>query len=188
MRHMVNASFVWNPDYFSGYNALVKSALNGWTITGIVTLNSGTPFTVTTGTDVNGDGQTNDRPSVLPGKTAKVLHPSSRVDAMNEWFDTSAYCVPGTSGCPGVGPLSLLGGTRPMQLSSPGYRDVDASIFRTFVLHENVRFQIRGEATNVFNLTNLGSPNTTMNSSNFGKITGSNGSNRIIQVGGRMLF
>lgn len=61
-------------------------------------------------------------------------------------------------------------------------------IFRTFVLHESLRFQIRGEATNVFNLTNLGSPNTTMNGSTFGKITGSNGSNRIIQVGGRFLF
>ena len=35
---------------------------------------------------------------------------------------------------------------------------------------------------------NLGAPSATMNSSTFGEITGSGGSNRIIQVGGRILF
>jgi hypothetical protein len=41
---------------------------------------------------------------------------------------------------------------------------------------------------NVFNLTNLGTPTAAMNSTNFGKITGSGGSNRIIQVSGRVVF
>lgn len=186
---MVTASFVWNPDYFTAYNRFVRTALNGWTITGIITMNSGQPFTVTTGTDVNGDGQTNDRPSVLPGRHIRTLGGKrSRVAAMNQWFDTSVYCVPGTDGCPGVGPLGLLGDTRPAQLDDPGYRDVDASLFRTFGIFETMKFQLRGEFTNVFNLTNLGAPTTAMNSSNFGKVTGSGGSNRIIQVGGRILF
>lgn len=188
-RNMVTASFVWNPDYFTAYNRFVRTALNGWTITGIITMNSGQPFTVTTGTDVNGDGQTNDRPSVLPGRHIRTLGGKrSRVAAMNQWFDTSVYCVPGTDGCPGVGPLGLLGDTRPAQLDDPGYRDVDASLFRTFGIFETMKFQLRGEFTNVFNLTNLGAPTTAMNSSNFGKVTGSGGSNRIIQVGGRILF
>lgn len=152
-------------------------------------MNSGQPFTVTTGTDVNGDGQTNDRPSILPGKIQRTFGgKNSRVAEMNQWFDTSAYCVPGTAGCPGVGPLDLLGTERPATLDDPGYRDIDGALFRTFGIFENLKFQVRGEATNVFNLTNLGTPNGTMNSSNFGKITGSGGSNRIIQVGGRILF
>ena len=187
-RNMMTASFVWTPDYFGAYNRYVKFLLNGWTITGVITTNSGQPFTVTTGTDVNLDGQTNDRPSIAPGGYAHTLNPKSRVAAENQWFDTTAYCVPGTAGCPGVGPLSLLGNTRPAQLDDPGYRDVDSSIFRTFNIYENLKFQIRGEATNVFNLTNLGAPTAAMNSANFGKITGSGGSNRIIQVGGRILF
>jgi hypothetical protein len=187
-RNMMTASFVWNPDYFTAYNRFVRTALNGWTVTGIITANSGQPFTVTTGTDVNGDGQNNDRPSIIPGKTAHTLVSRSRTAEEAEWFDTSAYCVPGTSGCPGVGPLGLLGTERPMQLDDPGYRDVDASLFRTFGIFENVRFQLRGEFTNVFNLTNLGTPQSAMNNANFGKITGSGGSNRVIQVGGRILF
>jgi len=188
-RNMVTGNFEWNPDYFGGFNRFVRTAFNGWTISAIITMNSGQPFTVTTGTDVNGDGQNNDRPSILPGKIQRTFGGKrSRVASMNEWFDTSAYCVPGTSGCPGVGPLDLLGTERPATLDDPGYRDIDGALFRTFGIFENLKFQVRGEATNVFNLTNLGTPNGTMNSSTFGKITGSGGSNRIIQVGGRILF
>jgi hypothetical protein len=188
-RNMMTASFVYQPDYFGRYNWVVKNALNGWTITAIWTANSGQPFTITTGTDVNGDGQTNDRPSVAPGKMPHVLdNGHSRVAMEKQWFDTTAYCVPGTTGCTGVGPLNLLGNTRPAQLSDPGYRDVDASLFRNFGIYHDLNFQIRGEFTNVFNLTNLGAPSTAMNSSTFGEITGSGGSNRIIQVGGRILF
>jgi hypothetical protein len=188
-RNMVTINFVWTPDYFSGYNRFVRTALDGWTISSIITMNSGQPFTVTTGTDVNGDGQTNDRPSILPGKIPHILGGKrSRIAGEAQWFDTTAYCVPGTAGCPGVGPLSLLGNTRPAQLDDPGYRDVDASLFRTFGVLESLKFQVRGEFTNVFNLTNLGTPSASMNSSTFGEVTGSGGSNRIIQVGGRILF
>jgi len=188
-RNMMTMSFVWKPDYFNAYNRYLRTALNGWTVTGIWTANSGQPFTVTTGTDINGDGQNNDRPSVAPGKFASLLdHGHSRVAAENEWFDTSAYCVPGTTGCPGVGPLGLLGNTRPMELSAPGFRNVDASLFRDFAIHEQLKFQLRGEFTNVFNLTNLGTPTASMTSPNFGKVTGSGGENRIMQVGGRILF
>lgn len=188
-QHMMTMSFVWKPDYFDHANRWMRLSLNGWTITGIWTANSGQPYTVTTGTDVNGDGQNNDRPSLIPGKNPiNIGNVHSRVTAMQKWFDTSAYCVPGTTGCPGVGPLGLLGNTRPAQMDSPGYRNVDASMFRTFTLHNSLQFQLRGEFTNVFNLTNLGTPTTSMNSSNFGKVTGSGGSNRIMQVGGRFLF
>ena len=188
-RNMMTMSFVWKPDYFNGYNRYVKTALNGWTVTGIWTANSGQPFTVTTGTDINGDGQNNDRPSIAPGKFAHLVdNGRSRLAMENQWFDTSAYCLPGTTGCSGVGPLGLLGNTRPMELSAPGYRNVDASLFRDFAIHEQLRFQLRGEFTNVFNLTNLGTPTASMNNANFGKATGSGGSNRVMQVGGRILF
>jgi outer membrane receptor protein involved in Fe transport len=194
-RNMFIMSFVWKPDYFTSYDRVIRTALNGWTITGVWTANSGQPFTVLTGTDNYFDGQASNRPSIVPGKFAHLINNGgSRVAMENQWFDTSAYCVTGTmvtgttTPCPGLGPLNLLGNTRPAQLSDPGYRNVDASLFRDFPIYERVRFQLRGEATNVFNLTNLGAPTATMNSANFGKITGSGGSNRILQVGGRILF
>ncbi|HEY2040161.1 MAG TPA: carboxypeptidase regulatory-like domain-containing protein, partial [Edaphobacter sp.] len=188
-RHMMTMSFVWKPDYFDSYNRFVRTAFNGWTVTGIWTANSGQPFTVTTGVDNYFSGLGNNRPSVIPGKTPRTLPVKSRVAEMAQWFDTSVYCRPGVdTGCPGVGPLGLLGNTRPMQLDVPGYRNVDASLFRSFDLHESLKFQLRGEVQNVFNLVNLGTPSASMNSATFGQVTGSGGGQRIIQVGGRILF
>ena len=193
-RNMVSASVVWKPDYFSAFNPIVRTILNGWTLTSTIVMNSGQPFTVTTGVDNYFNGQGNNRPSIVPGVTPRTLKTSSRVAEEGKWFDTSAYCVTGglitgtSTACPGVGPLNLLGNERPMSLSDPGYRDIDASLVRSIPIHEQYRFELRGEAVNVFNLTNLGGPTAAMNSTNFGKITGSGGSNRIIQVSGRFAF
>jgi len=188
-RHnMFIASFVWKTDYFTAH-PVYRTIVNGWTVTAIWTANSGQPFTVLTGTDNYFDGQASNRPSIAPGKFAHLIdNGHSRVAMENEWFDKTAYCVTGSTGCPGLGPLNLLGNTRPAQLSDPGYRDVDASLFRDFGIYSRIKFQLRGEFTNVFNLTNLGAPSATMNSSTFGEVTGSGGSNRVIQVGGRILF
>jgi hypothetical protein len=87
-----------------------------------------------------------------------------------------------------VGPLGLLGNVGPAQLSDPGYRNVDASLFRDFHMFEEARFQLRGEVANVFNLVNLGAPTSSVTSGTFGQITGSGGGQRVIQVGGRILF
>src|SRR5579871_2512118 len=188
-RNMMTMSFVWKPDYFDGYNRVVRTALNGWTVTGIWTANSGQPFTVTTGNDNYFSGLGNNRPSIIPGKSPHTLPQSSRVGEMKQWFDTTAYCRPGTdAGCAGVGPLGLLGNERPAQLDVPGYRNVDASLFRSFNIRESLQFEFRGEFRNVFNMSNLGTPSAAMNSSTYGQITGSGGSQRIIQVGGRILF
>jgi hypothetical protein len=188
-RNMMTMSFVWTPNYFDKYNHIVRLALNGWSVAGIWTANSGQPFTVTTGNDNYFSGNGNNRPSIIPGKMPRTLKTNSRIAEMKQWFDTSVYCRPGVdAGCPGFGPLGLLGNERPAQLDVPGYRDVDASLFRDFSVHEQMRFQFRGEVSNVFNLVSLGTPSASITSSTYAQITGSGGTQRIIQIGGRFLF
>ena len=76
----------------------------------------------------------------------------------------------------------------PNSLDAPGYKNVDASLFRDFQIYERMKFQFRGEATNVFNLVNLNAPGGNMSSpSSFGVISGAAGM-RVLQVGGRFLF
>lgn len=48
---------------------------------------------------------------------------------------------------------------------------VDASLFKQFALGEGRSFEIRGEFFNLFNTPNFGGPNTSLGSSNFGKVT-----------------
>ena len=197
-RHQFTTSVVWKPDYFGHFNRLTRTLLNGWSVAAIVSLRSGKPFNITSGTDDNFDGDTNDRPSIVPGKTPGLINykrvlPSSTVKPT--WFDTTAYCKTGSAGCsPGTGPSGLDGTVRENSLQAPGYRDVDASIFRDFTIYDRVKFQFRGEATNVFNMVNLAAPGGTFSSgSSFGVISSgvtfpSGTGMRVIQLGGRLLF
>lgn len=190
MRNQAVISGVWKPNYFESSNPVVRTIFDGWSLSAIITMHSGKPFTVTSGNDDNVDGDNNDRPNVAPGKVERLLGTHrSRLAERQEWFDTSAYCRIATAGCgPGGGPSGLDGLVRVNSLDGPGYKDIDASLFRDFTIHERVKFQFRGEATNVFNFVNLSDPGSTLSStSSFGVISGAS-SMRVLQVGGRLLF
>lgn len=190
MRNQAVISFVWKPNYFGGFNPVTRMLLGGWSLAATVSMHSGKPFTITSGKDDNLDGNNNDRPNLLPGKFERVLSTSrSRTAEMSEWFDRSVYCEVATSGCPvGSGTSGLDGTVRVNSLDGPGYKNVDASLFRDFTIHDRMKFQFRGEATNVFNMVNLNNPGGTLTSpSSFGVISGA-GAMRVLQVGGRFLF
>ena len=195
-RHQAVIAAVWKPDYFGKSNRVVQNLLNGWSISAIVTMRSGVPFTITSGSDDNMDGDTNDRPNLVPGKMERTnISSGSRSQERKQWFDTSAYCRVGSAGCSaGTGAGNVDGTVSPNSISGPGYKDVDAAIFRDFGIFERVKFQFRGEATNVFNFVNLGNPGAVLNSpSTFGVIsaqtnTPQGSGMRVIQLGGRILF
>ncbi|MGA7158905.1 MAG: TonB-dependent receptor [Acidobacteriaceae bacterium] len=189
VRQQFTANAVWKPIFFH-QNHLLHAVLDGWSVAAIVQLHSGKPFLITSGTDDNDDGDTNDRPNIIPGQFARLVPYSRSVltASTQKWFNTAAYCRVTSAGCPvGGGPAGVDGLVRVNSLSSPGYRDVDASLFRDFGIYGRVKFQFRGEATNVFNLVSLGAPGGTFNASSFGTITGASAM-RVIQVGGRLLW
>ena len=208
-RHVTAISFVYKPQY-SVDNRVVRQIVNGWTITSIIQLQSGNPINVTTGSDNNGDGVTNDRPNLVPGVSRAHLKDNghSRAAMMLQWVDYSQFCVAGAAlngiaACPqdGAGPAGSDGTVRQNTLDGPGRRAVAASLFRDFQITNHVKFQLRGESTNVFNLTNLPNPTLTLSSGNplapgatggFGRnnnaISGGTFGNRVLQIGGRILF
>ena len=190
MRNQAVFSLVWKPNYFGSFNPVTRFLLNGWSIAATASMHSGKPFAITSGKDDNVDGDNNDRPNVVPGKTEHLLGTHrSRQEEMAQWFDTTAYCEVGTAACPAGGGTSGRDGlVRVNSLDGPGYKNVDASLFRDFTLHERMKFQFRGEATNVFNMVNLSDPGGSLTSpSSFGVISGAAGM-RVLQVGGRFLF
>jgi hypothetical protein len=165
-RHVVTMSGVWKPNY-QFHNVVARQVLNGWTITAIVRMQSGLPFIITTGSDNNGDGVANDRPNLAPGMIRLQVKNNghSRVAMMQQWVDYSQFCVANGTlnnipACPqnGAGPANSDGTVRQNTLDAPGRRSIDASIFREFKIGDRMTFQLRGESTNVFNLTNLPPP------------------------------
>jgi hypothetical protein len=205
-RHVVAISFVYTPHYDLAH-AWMRQIVNNWTITSIIQLQSGNPINVTEGGDINQDGVTNDRPNLVPGLTRARVKDNghSRQAMMQQWVDYSQFCVynatlNGIPACPqnGAGPANSDGTLRQNELDGPGKRAVAASLFRDFNITERVKFQLRGESTNVFNLTNLPNPTLTLTSGaptatgGFGKINGAINAgtfgNRVLQVGARILF
>jgi hypothetical protein len=175
-RHVSVTTFIWDMSYFDKTNPFLKAVINGWQLSSIITLQSGLPFNVTTGTDVNLDGNNNDRANLLGNP---FLDPNrSRAAVTAAWFNTAAFGIP----APGAD-----GNTQRNLMTGPGSKNVDLAIVRNFRIRERMSFQARGEFTNVFNLVNLSNPTASLNSALFGQIRGANGM-RQVQLGLRLTF
>ena len=71
----------------------------------------------------------------------------------------------------------------------PGLKDMDAALLRDVNIEGKLTFQFRAEVTNVMNWVSLGNPSTgNITNGSQGTITGANGTQRIIQLGGRLTF
>lgn len=194
MRHSAVVSFVWLFDYYTGPSRALRGLLNGWSVSPILTVHSGMPFTITSGSDYNADGQSgNDRPNYVPGMTLSVPHPNRSAEVA-EWFNVNAFCdnnggttVKCATGVTGIGPDGQDGNVGRDSLYGPAFYNWDMSLFRDFRLTERFGLQARAEALNVFNIVNLNNPGTTLGSKTFGVISGAN-TMRELQIGLRLTF
>jgi hypothetical protein len=73
-------------------------------------------------------------------------------------------------------------------LRNDALNDWDASILKNFNFTENTFFQFRLEGFNVNNRPVFSGPNLSATSGSFGQITGTQNSNRVVQLGGRIVF
>jgi hypothetical protein len=185
IRNMASISAMWTLNYYNGSSRVIKQFANGWTISPIVSLQSGTPFSISTGSNKNFDSANANRPNLVPGVNAFLDPHRSRSESRNAWFNTAAFTANGPG--LGIGPGGADGNTPRDYLRAPGYRDIDLGLLRDFHLPRGAVFQLRGEATNAFNMVSMNAPTANMASANNGKIT-SAASPRLIQVGARLTF
>jgi hypothetical protein len=176
--HVFTLSAIWKPNYFADADSSVlKALLNDWTVSTIVTLQSGAPLTVSSGQDRNFDGLTNDRADIIGDPKLDSGRP--REELIEAWFNVAAFAQPAI-GLDGTAARSIIEG--------PGYKNIDLGLFRDVRLPGRTMFQFRLEATNVFNIVNLSNPGTGLNASaTFGKIRSAREMRRI-QLGARFSF
>jgi outer membrane receptor protein involved in Fe transport len=178
--HVFSMSFNYQPNYYKGGNRALRHLINGWSISPIIKIRSGLPFSVTNGNvDANLDGNTNDRAQLIGDP--HIDNPTAQM-----WFNTAAFvqnkAVTGVA-TDGNSPRNLLDG--------PGYRVVDLAISRDFRLSERFRLSFRAEGTNIFNMVNLAQPGNSVpsgaTSTTFGVISTA-GPMRKLQFGLRLSF
>jgi hypothetical protein len=175
-RHVLVASFVgqsWNPKQA---NPLLRGLLGGWVMTGIVTAQTGAPFTPRSGQDRSLSAVGQDTPDIVGDPHA----PSGAAERRLGWFNTRAF-APNALGTPGNAGRNIL--------SAPGLFNIDFGAYKNFPipLREGFHIQFRSEFFNFLNHTNFGSPNATLTSPDFGKIFSAAGP-RILQFALRVNF
>ena len=165
----------------SGANGVVEHLIGGWQWNGIVTAQSGFPFTPLVGSNSSGTGDANqsDVPNWNPNFKGPVI-----LGKPDQWFDPSAFAMP----TPGT-----FGNVARGSLRGPGLFSVDTSLFKRVKLREDLNLQFRAEAFNVFNHPNFSYPNQIVfsgsgYSSSAGVISTTSTSSRQTQFALKLLF
>lgn len=146
-------------------NRFVDAVLGGWNLSAIYTFYSGFPFMPTID-NYNGATQPytgpNNRPNLGSGS------PYATNQNRNQWI----VGIPLSGGGPYTFPAANTFGNYPINtLIGPWFNNVDASLQKQFAITERMRFTLRVDTTNTLNHTNLGTPNSDVQSSNVGQIT-----------------
>lgn len=152
-------------------NPILRGALSGWTLRSIIGVRSGIPINVTTGSDFVGNGRSaGQRPDAVAGVNPYIADLSRQI-----WLNPLAFSIAGVKAQKRFGNLGFYA------LTGPDAFTMDSGLHKTFVPREGHNLTFRLEAFNTLNHTNFNNPNTTLNSPQFGLITGA-GSPRLLQV------
>ena len=173
-RHQFVLSGVYQLPFFQGTGGMSEAVLGGWRINGILTMQSGSPFTINLGTDRANIGA---GPAQRPNQVQDPKLPRSQRTA-NQWFDTTAFTLPDAYTFGNAPRNSVVG---------PGYANLDLAIAKTWRLPNESQLEFRWEIFNLFNNNNFMLPNRIFGTPNFGRIF-SAGNAREMQFGIRYAF
>jgi hypothetical protein len=151
IRHRLSWSFTYELPVL---HAVPKLLGEGWQVGGILTLQTGQPFSVLTGSGNSGTGLGNDRPDL-------VANPNAGPHTVQKWFNTSAFVI--------NQPLTFGSAGRNIVLG-PGYRDFDFSILKNMKFGESFNAQFRAEFFNLTNHPSFALPSSILAAPNFGAL------------------
>jgi len=157
---------------FMNANRAADLVLGGWQLGGILSLQTGLPFTVN-----SGGGITNAGGADRPNRIGDGNLPSSR-QSIDRWFDLAAFATQAQF---------TYGNSGRNILDGPGNRNLDLSLAKSFALTEKFRLQFRAEAFNATNTANFGFPGANLNAAGIGTITNAEEPRRV-QFALKMIF
>ena len=175
VKHRAVTSIVWELPFgpgrrFMNQRGVAGLLFGGWQLSGITTLQTGRAFNVGLNQGVN-----NGAPSWPDRIGSGVL---DNPDPFR-WFDAAAFVAPAQN---------TYGNVARGVLYSPGTVNFDTSFVKNNKIRENLRFQFRVEAFNLFNTPQFGFPNAAIGSPTVGRITSTVADNRSMQIAAKIEF
>jgi hypothetical protein len=167
-------SAIYRLPQFKTVPAPVRAAIGGWTLSTLLNIRDGYPYTVgVSGPTLNNGAGTN--------RANLVGDPNLPSDqrTYDRWLNTAAFTAP---------PNYVWGNQGKNMLRSPSFAQTDVSIQKRFPVTETMRFVLRADSQNVFNRVQLGTPISTFGANGFGAIRSLAGGPRNLQLALRVEF
>ena len=194
-RHILNFSYVWDLPFFKN-PGLSNKVLGGWQASGIVSYQTGTPFSVIVSTDnagvANGNGSA--------ARADRIGDPEAGVTQSPDQLGPQIYNPNAFAPPRGL----TFGDSGRNSLNNTHWTNFDMALFKHFKITDTMGFEFRAEAFNIFNHTqwrpiagdsgsaasNLGESNNTFSlnpADGFLQVTDAHNP-RILQLGAKFMF
>ena len=170
-------NFIYRSPELRGQNLLVREAIGGWELSPISTWQSGSPFSIGSGSSQAAYGEPGygsgclqfcggDRADRVPGVALEVRR-GGRSHYLKQYFNPAAFVTrhDGTFG----------NSERNLMYSPPGF-NVDASLMKNWSIREQYQLQFRFELFNAFNHPIMGGPDTSPTDSTYAEVNNGHGS------------
>ena len=189
--HRISGNFVYELPFFQQQKGVLGRVLGGFQVNSFFTIQSGAPFTVLNGSDPAG------ALNGIDGLVGNAIRPNvvTNLDLSSMTIpEIRAQCGTAITGnnCPAlfrvITAAERVGNAGRNILRAQRLTLVDFGIIKNTRIAENVRFQLRADMFNVLNHRNFGIPNGAINSPNFLNQWATNGGNRRIILGARLVF
>ena len=180
--HNAVVNFIYDiPLFRHSDSRLLRTAVGGWQVSGIVTLVSGLPLNIGLSGAQGGNGLPNatNRPDLI-GSVSYPSAVSATKQQVIQYIDPSAFADPAVGAFGDLGHNALRG---------PGRDNWNLSLFKSFVFSETrgSRLEFRLETFNTWNHTQFNQVSNNFGASNFGQYT-STFDPRILQLGLKLYF
>ncbi len=184
-RHVLVVNYSYELPFFAKQQGFVGKTLGGWQASGIITYNTGLPFTVTTsGLDYAGLGLLS--PALTVARPNVLCDPNAGApNTVAQWFNTA--CFQANPATTATGLQNTLGTAGRGIVNGPPTSRVDFTLSKNFRFFESIRAQFRAEVFNIFNNTNFRGLSLNVTAANFGQVI-STRDPRTMQLGLKLYF
>ncbi len=190
VRHRFVGNAIWNLPIGKGGmvlndGGLASRMIGGWQLNSIVTLETGTPFTVTAPDQSSTGGSHQNRGNCISDPYAGSSTDPSRIvggGAPGFYLNPAAFAIPAAG---------TFGTCAPRAFHGPGLENVDLSLFKQFAVTERWKIEFRSEFFNAFNHPNFTNPSASISPASigsFGKIFNTVTDPREIQFALKLYF
>ena len=160
----IRSRFVFSPVYelpfgkgkqFLGGNKYADWLAGGWELSGILSFQTGRPFTILVSQDNANVLGNVDRPNIIGDA-------NSGPKTVRQWINVNAFALAPTGTFGNGGRNNVIG---------PGLKNLDISLSRQFKFRDKIAVQFRAESFNLANHPNFDQPSQTFGVAGFGSIT-----------------